>query len=168
MFLLAFSVLLFFLMIWRPPRATRTDTLFPYTTLVRSEAGVGAAVDVDDGCDLLHRGAVDHEGDLAGDRLGHDRRGGGGQRGAVHGGDASGDGALVGQVGGRVLGEGLAGARAGDVVGLEQRDPVAGVGIGDGGRVGAVVSGVGRVLGRARHRGEHLGAGRGDDDRGGR
>src|SRR3546814_9425659 len=26
----------FFLMIRRPPRATRTDTLFPYTTLVRS------------------------------------------------------------------------------------------------------------------------------------
>src|SRR3546814_8214940 len=23
-------------MIWRPPRSTRTDTLFPYTTLVRS------------------------------------------------------------------------------------------------------------------------------------
>src|SRR3546814_16971308 len=27
-----------FLMIRRPPRATRTDTLFPYTTLFRSEA----------------------------------------------------------------------------------------------------------------------------------
>src|SRR3546814_7761028 len=26
-------------MIRRPPRATRTDTLFPYTTLFRSEAG---------------------------------------------------------------------------------------------------------------------------------
>src|SRR3546814_19891196 len=25
-------------MIWRPPRSTRTDTLFPYTTLVRSVA----------------------------------------------------------------------------------------------------------------------------------
>src|SRR3546814_11064372 len=30
---------LFFLMIRRPPRSTRTDTLFPYTTLFRSEAG---------------------------------------------------------------------------------------------------------------------------------
>src|SRR3546814_21194954 len=30
------SVLLFFLMIRRPPRSTRTDTLFPYTTLFRS------------------------------------------------------------------------------------------------------------------------------------
>src|SRR3546814_17024331 len=28
--------LLFFLMIRRPPRSTRTDTLFPYTTLFRS------------------------------------------------------------------------------------------------------------------------------------
>src|SRR3546814_4427790 len=27
-------------MIRRPPRSTRTDTLFPYTTLVRSELGV--------------------------------------------------------------------------------------------------------------------------------
>src|SRR3546814_2721240 len=27
----------FFLMIRRPPRSTRTDTLFPYTTLFRSE-----------------------------------------------------------------------------------------------------------------------------------
>src|SRR3546814_19471285 len=31
------SVLLFFLMIRRPPRSTRTDTLFPYTTLFRSD-----------------------------------------------------------------------------------------------------------------------------------
>src|SRR3546814_11826783 len=29
----------FFLMIRRPPRSTRTDTLFPYTTLFRSDAG---------------------------------------------------------------------------------------------------------------------------------
>src|SRR3546814_16908214 len=29
----------FFLMIRRPPRSTRTDTLFPYTTLVRSHGG---------------------------------------------------------------------------------------------------------------------------------
>src|SRR3546814_20430652 len=31
--------MLFFLMIRRPPRSTRTDTLFPYTTLFRSEVG---------------------------------------------------------------------------------------------------------------------------------
>src|SRR3546814_1795311 len=30
--------LIFFLIIRRPPRATRTDTLFPYTTLCRSAA----------------------------------------------------------------------------------------------------------------------------------
>src|SRR3546814_16103823 len=30
-------VLIFFLMIRRPPRSTRTDTLFPYTTLFRSK-----------------------------------------------------------------------------------------------------------------------------------
>src|SRR3546814_7848631 len=29
----------FFLMIRRPPRSTRTDTLFPYTTLFRSACG---------------------------------------------------------------------------------------------------------------------------------
>src|SRR3546814_4651352 len=29
----------FFLMIRRPPRSTRTDTLFPYTTLFRSQSG---------------------------------------------------------------------------------------------------------------------------------
>src|SRR3546814_12073189 len=33
------SVLFFFLMIRRPPRSTRTDTLFPYTTLFRSTQG---------------------------------------------------------------------------------------------------------------------------------
>src|SRR3546814_13832420 len=31
--------LVFFLMIRRPPRSTRTDTLFPYTTLFRSLRG---------------------------------------------------------------------------------------------------------------------------------
>src|SRR3546814_20106163 len=31
------SFLVFFLMIRRPPRSTRTDTLFPYTTLFRSD-----------------------------------------------------------------------------------------------------------------------------------
>src|SRR3546814_1176954 len=30
---------MFFLMIRRPPRSTRTDTLFPYTTLFRSRGG---------------------------------------------------------------------------------------------------------------------------------
>src|SRR3546814_19032327 len=33
-------MLVFFLMIRRPPRSTRTDTLFPYTTLFRSDIGI--------------------------------------------------------------------------------------------------------------------------------
>src|SRR3546814_5288237 len=37
-----FSLLFFFLMIRRPPRSTRTDTLFPYTTLFRSRGRRGA------------------------------------------------------------------------------------------------------------------------------
>src|SRR3546814_12266821 len=36
----------FFLMIRRPPRSTRTDTLFPYTTLFRSDDIVDHAEDV--------------------------------------------------------------------------------------------------------------------------
>src|SRR3546814_10371435 len=43
-------------MIRRPPRSTRTDTLFPYTTLFRS--------------DRSRRGAGDLEHELAADRLG--------------------------------------------------------------------------------------------------
>src|SRR3546814_14470371 len=34
-----FLIFVFFLMIRRPPRSTRTDTLFPYTTLFRSATG---------------------------------------------------------------------------------------------------------------------------------
>src|SRR3546814_18436415 len=34
----------FFLMIRRPPRSTRTDTLFPYTTLFRSLGGADSGV----------------------------------------------------------------------------------------------------------------------------
>src|SRR3546814_145551 len=42
------SICSFFLMILRPPRSTRTDTLFPYTTLFRSSvqtAKIKAALD---------------------------------------------------------------------------------------------------------------------------
>src|SRR3546814_15143787 len=38
------SSYVFFLMIRRPPRSTRTDTLFPYTTLFRSLATYGDTV----------------------------------------------------------------------------------------------------------------------------
>src|SRR3546814_12169673 len=34
---LCVSMFVFFLMIRRPPRSTRTDTLFPYTTLFRTD-----------------------------------------------------------------------------------------------------------------------------------
>src|SRR3546814_10830622 len=36
-----FLIFIFFLMIRRPPRSTRTDTLFPYTTLFRSQRAPG-------------------------------------------------------------------------------------------------------------------------------
>src|SRR3546814_19675319 len=38
LYVLSRGSLFFFLMIRRPPRSTRTDTLFPYTTLFRSLA----------------------------------------------------------------------------------------------------------------------------------
>src|SRR3546814_13321856 len=40
--------LFFFLMIRRPPRSTRTDTLFPYTTLFRSRGGRARSASVSD------------------------------------------------------------------------------------------------------------------------
>src|SRR3546814_7350897 len=43
-----YCVYFFFVMIRRPPRSTRTDTLFPYTTLFRSRAcSASASVRVD-------------------------------------------------------------------------------------------------------------------------
>src|SRR3546814_18477121 len=41
-----YKSLFFFLMIRRPPRSTRTDTLFPYTTLFRSAEDLDRAVDL--------------------------------------------------------------------------------------------------------------------------
>src|SRR3546814_15265627 len=41
-----FYILFFFLMVRRPPRSTRTDTLFPYTTLFRSLVDTQRAVDL--------------------------------------------------------------------------------------------------------------------------
>src|SRR3546814_5792666 len=40
-----YFVICFFLMIRRPPRSTRTDTLFPYTTLFRSILEFGAVLE---------------------------------------------------------------------------------------------------------------------------
>src|SRR3546814_3757173 len=54
-------IICFFLMIRRPPRSTRTDTLFPYTTLFRSAAGLAVVRELDirdvegDRSDLLRR-----------------------------------------------------------------------------------------------------------------
>src|SRR3546814_15239532 len=42
LFVFFLSRFFFFLMIRRPPRSTRTDTLFPYTTLFRSSQGPGS------------------------------------------------------------------------------------------------------------------------------
>src|SRR3546814_1040146 len=61
-------------MIRRPPRSTRTDTLFPYTTLFRSQdaprRGLGAGSDP---AELL--GPVRHRGDVGGNaRQGGRRR----------------------------------------------------------------------------------------------
>src|SRR3546814_9696348 len=52
-------------MIRRPPRSTRTDTLFPYTTLFRSLQSVGILVFVDQNvikaaADLCGKGLVAH------------------------------------------------------------------------------------------------------------
>src|SRR3546814_12849378 len=46
LFVLVSFCFMFFLMIRRPPRSTRTDTLFPYTTLFRSLTRGGIGVDV--------------------------------------------------------------------------------------------------------------------------
>src|SRR3546814_10050579 len=48
-------LLFFFLMIRRPPRSTRTDTLFPYTTLFRSLLGLSRAADRQDIGGRLYR-----------------------------------------------------------------------------------------------------------------
>src|SRR3546814_7402681 len=42
-----FVVFFFFLMIRRPPRSTRTDTLFPYTTLFRSDEAHERSLNID-------------------------------------------------------------------------------------------------------------------------
>src|SRR3546814_280427 len=52
-----FCLLLFFLMVRRPPTSTRTDKLFPYTTLFRSEARAGADTMVGPDPDLDHLAA---------------------------------------------------------------------------------------------------------------
>src|SRR3546814_15361714 len=58
------SVIVFFLMIRLPPRSTRTDTLFPYTTLFRS----ALAQPLFNQCAHRYRlatGAIDHAVEIA-------------------------------------------------------------------------------------------------------
>src|SRR3546814_16795076 len=57
----------FFLMIRRPPRSTRTDTLFPYTTLFRSAEGA-----VEEGINgVRHRTTADGDQQHAEQQRGH-------------------------------------------------------------------------------------------------
>src|SRR3546814_12761296 len=76
MFLILFLyVVIFFLMIRRPPRSTRTDTLFPYTTLFRSagqsRAGafnlIGVALPQQPDIDALRRHWIE---EIGGDKPG--------------------------------------------------------------------------------------------------
>src|SRR3546814_15603994 len=57
-------MLVFFVMIRRPPRSTRTDTLFPYTTLFRSLVVLGQHLLGDEGV-ALHAAGGDHRLALA-------------------------------------------------------------------------------------------------------
>src|SRR3546814_13495668 len=57
-------------MLLRPPRSTRTDTLFPYTTLVRSCHRVGAGAGEDGVVAGVRRAAACGMGDVPGLGLG--------------------------------------------------------------------------------------------------
>src|SRR3546814_2480234 len=59
-------------MIRRPPRSTRTDTLFPYTTLFRSPVSTAAAARRATPCDDRGPEQGDGETDLAGPDRGTD------------------------------------------------------------------------------------------------
>src|SRR3546814_18118911 len=60
--LICLLFLFFFLMIRRPPRSTRTDTLFPYTTLFRSGRVADRRVDTN------KREAAEEDDKRAGDQ----------------------------------------------------------------------------------------------------
>src|SRR3546814_14238466 len=68
-------IVFFFLMILRPPRSTRTDTLFPYTTLFRSFGGrIGAFSVADDGSIAIAGSRPDRAADVWVHRRGTLRR----------------------------------------------------------------------------------------------
>src|SRR3546814_11811879 len=81
-------IVFFFLMIRRPPRSTRTDTLFPYTTLFRSPADAGrwdqAAPDVGDGGAHPQRPLSWRSGTVRPGRCGHGGNRGPGGRSEEH------------------------------------------------------------------------------------
>src|SRR3546814_12693081 len=85
----------FFLRIRRPPRFTRTDTLFPHTTLYRSEGGGrGSTADHDPHPPQDHRAALRHADPLhgiAGERRHHLRAWPGGNGQDLSGGGAGGE-----------------------------------------------------------------------------
>src|SRR3546814_12043875 len=54
-------VIFFFLMIRRPPRSTRTDTLFPYTTLFRSPDCGATTISQCPDCSTDIRGTFDSD-----------------------------------------------------------------------------------------------------------
>src|SRR3546814_13662794 len=54
-------------MIRRPPRSTRTDTLFPYTTLFRSRAVDAVSEQVEADPDVVHAGRGEGAGDVVDD-----------------------------------------------------------------------------------------------------
>src|SRR3546814_15541691 len=60
-------------MIRRPPRSTRTDTLFPYTTLFRSELEIAVGVTVEAARRPLGPFRAHQRKELGGDQLGKDR-----------------------------------------------------------------------------------------------
>src|SRR3546814_3400425 len=64
----------FFLMIRRPPRSTRADTLFPYTTLFRSKDAVDSCRSVQwgqqsVGFSHVQRAAINIDGHVGADRV---------------------------------------------------------------------------------------------------
>src|SRR3546814_5210376 len=62
-------------MIRLPPRSTRTDTLFPYTTLFRSVRGDGVVADGANGAvDPPHRAGRELRAEVAHEGLHHGRR----------------------------------------------------------------------------------------------
>src|SRR3546814_14937896 len=60
-------------MLRRPPRSTRTDTLFPYTTLFRS-VGAGQSAKLVNNTLMASHFAIAHHALVAGEQLGIDRQ----------------------------------------------------------------------------------------------